>query len=520
MTRIPDEDLAPVRDVFSRLQDNVDTAQRTADDARDGQTDIRDAADQAQASAASAAAAADRAASAASDSSTLAGSAVNNARTAADVAERARTDVATLSTAVGLIADRLVLVESRPGVAGGYGPNYVATANTPVEIRRAIAAAGGFVGTGTNDQTGVNAALTKYGEVVAVQGDYGCNGTLLPIARRSLVGWGTLTNFVAKKGCSGAVMAVAGDHVHLDNFAISGNIGQSNTDYEAAGTAGLIVDNQSKTNPVFWTGSESTVFISRLVVRNTKGIGITWSGSFNRDSKIHQCHIYNPGGDGMYLAVVDGMVSLITVGTPSGYGFNFTSKCANLEVTMLKAWYCELDGFYLDPIRCGFSHLQAQDCRKAGIRLLGDGLNTLYNASADSNSYVSGNGNRDIHSGIEIGLNAATVAGTPGSKAQYKGNDWTVSGVRAYDKREGGDARGFNQRNGVLVGAGVLDLTLDNVKTGRLTGTHHNLTDGVVFTDQTTKGTGSTWANGGLASATRSDGSNSFTAVRSHGMLV
>lgn len=502
VTRIPDEDLAVVRDLFSRLQDNITDADAKADAALEGVSDAEAALSSAVTSAQAAVEAATSAAGGASAALTAAGDAIATA-------SRAVSSVATLSDALGKVDGRLQVVESRTAAAGGFGPNYVATATSPAELRRAVAAAGGFVGTGVNDHVGMNAVSAKFGEMVAVQGQYGMGGPLSPLARRRIVGWGTSTELTAAKGLSGAMVSVTTDHVHLSQFAMVGNAGRADTSTwqgEAAGTDHLVVDNTTKSpNGVdFWTGSESTFFADNLVSKNAKGRGIVWSGSFNRDSKISQCHIYNPINDGMTVAVVDGMISAITVGTPGGYGFNFTSKCANLEVWGLKAWYCELDGFLLDTIRCGFSQLQAQDCRKGGIRLLGDGLNTLYNSSADSNSYVSGNGNRGISSGLEVGLNAATVAGTPGSKAQYKGNDWTISGFRSYDKREGGDARGYNQRHGVLIGAGVGDLTLDNVKTGRLTGTHHNLVGGVVFVD----------------AATRTDASNSFTNVRSHGTLI
>lgn len=512
VTRIPDEDLVAVRDLFGRLQDNITDADAKAQAAFDGVSGAEAAVTTAVTSAASASNAAAQAAdatgtasTAARDASTQAGFAAASASAAAAVASDTARVVAGIQTTVGLVDQRLTVVESRPAVAGGFGPNYVATASSPAELRRAVAAAGGFVGTGVNDHVGLNAVSAKFGEMVAVQGQYGMGGPLAPLARRRIVGWGASTELTAAKGLSGAMVSVTTDHVHLSQFAMVGNAGRADTSTwqgEAAGTDHLVVDNTTKDG--FWTGSESTFFADNLVSKNSRGRGIVWSGSFNRDSKISQCHIYNPINDGMTLAVVDGMISAITVGTPGGYGFNFTSKCANLEVWGLKAWYCELDGFLLDTIRCGFSHLQAQDCRKAGFRLLGDGLNTLYNASADSNSYIVGNGNRGISSGLEIGLNAATVAGTPGSKAQYKGNDWTASGLRLYDKREGGDARGYNQRHGALIGAGVTDLTLDNVKTGRLTGTHHNLVGGVVFVDP----------------ATRTDASNSFTNVRSHGTLI
>ena len=541
MSPIPDEDLDPALNVLKTLRNGINDVEQAVLSMEETSSDTRaelgrviaamgdvstaaaaaaEAARTAEADVSTAANAASAAAAAASDASTLAGSAVNNARGAADAAERARSAVATLGETVGLLTERIVLVESRTSAAGGYGPNYVATASTPAEVRRAIAAAGGFVGNGVNDHAGIIATSAKYAETVIVHGQYGMGGVFSPLARRRVVGWGTGTELVAAKGLSGAMIRVNTDHVHLSQLAMVGSAGRATTEGEAAGTDHLVVDNTTKDG--FWTGSESTFFGDNLVSKNSRGRGIVWSGSFNRDSKISQCHIYNPTGDGFYVAVVDGMISMITVGTPGGYGFNFTNKCANLEVEMLKAWFCEQDGFYLDPIRCNFSHLQAQDCRKAGIRLLGDGQNSLHQSTADSNSWITGGANRGIHCGLEIGLNAATVAGTPGSRAQYKGNDWTVIGFEGYDKREGGadGARQYNQRHGILVAAGVTDLDLAHVKTGRTTMVHRNLVDGVVFTDQVTKGAGSTWANGTITSATRSHESNSFTAVRSHGMLV
>lgn len=344
------------------------------------------------------------------------------------------------------------------GGNGGYGPNWVAAASAPTAIKNAVTSAGGYVCDGTGDQAEIMTALTAYEAVYLTEGTFNIASSINMPQGRALFGSGIrATRLNGASGLSGQFISITSDHTQVARMTISGN-GQTANGIDANVT--------SQTG--FTTGADACVVLNELVLRNIGGDGIIMRGSNNRDSKVQNIHVWNASGSGYLISCPDGSMMQCIAGTCGNHGFEVTSA-SNWRISQCKSWFSDADGFYLNGTRCIFESLEAQDNALAGIRIVGN-LCTLTNFTADSNSY-EGSANDNIHSGLEIGrLANGTNSG---------GFSITVNGGQAWDKNE--SSRGYKQRAGVRVRSGVRGLTLIGVDTGNPTGTHHNVTDGIIF---------------------------------------
>jgi hypothetical protein len=347
------------------------------------------------------------------------------------------------------------------GIAGGYGPNWIAASNTVTSVKNAISAAGGLVCDGTADQVQINAQLATYGSCEAANGDYYLSAPVTPAARRRLRGQGPLTRFIGASGLTTAFFSLTADHIWLSDFLMIAGA-------EAAATDHILANVTSSTG--FITGADACINLSNLISQNAKGRGIVMTGTNNRDSKINKIHIHNPVSHGMYISSPDGNFEQVVVGTPGGNGIWMDSGSSNWHGVNSKCWYADLDGFLLNGIRGTFIGIEGQDNLGAGIRIIGNDL-TVTDWTADSNSFDGGTGVTNVHSGLEVGRTFAQ--GTSG------GFDINIGPGQSWDKNESG--RGYNQRAGVRLRTGIRGLTMVGVGTGDPAGTHHNVTGGIVF---------------------------------------
>lgn len=350
--------------------------------------------------------------------------------------------------------------------ANGYGPNYAAAADAPTSVKNAVTAAGGTVCDGTADNTDVAGLLSTFGEVVLTQGSFNFAGTVAVPGRRILAGSGSLTEIVGASGLSGDFFTVAGEHTWLRDFTISGSA-------EAASTNHVHVNVTSSSG--FTTGADACVTIERLVSRNAKGDGIIVEGTYARESKIVGTRVWNATGRGYHFNAPDGRAIDIIAGTCGGHGVELGSSSSNWHVSG-KSWYSDGDGFRINGVRHTIHDVEAQDNALAGFRILGNYL-TLTDWLADSNSYSTSPNYQNWHSGLEIGLNTATAAGTPGSASG--GYKITIGPGQSWDKNEG--SRGYYQRHGVLIRSGARHLVMVGVNTGDSADTHYNATSGITF---------------------------------------
>lgn len=344
------------------------------------------------------------------------------------------------------------------GGNGGYGPNWVAASGAPTAIKNAVSAAGGYVCDGTGDQAEIMTALSAYEAVYLTEGTFNIASSINMPQGRALLGSGIrATRLNGASGLSGQFISITSDHTQVARMTISGN-GQTANGIDANVTS----------QAGFTTGADACVVLNELVLRNIGGDGVIMRGSNNRDSKIQNIHVWNASGSGYIISCPDGSMMQCIAGTCGNHGFEVTAA-SNWRISQCKSWFSDADGFYLNGTRCIFESLEAQDNAQAGIRMVGN-LCTLTNFTADSNSY-EGEANNNVHSGLEIGrLANGTNSG---------GFSITVNGGQAWDKNEA--SRGYKQRAGVRVRSGVRSLTLIGVDTGDPTGTHHNVTDGIIF---------------------------------------
>ncbi|TXG77816.1 hypothetical protein E6P97_00960 [Patescibacteria group bacterium] len=344
------------------------------------------------------------------------------------------------------------------GGNGGFGPNWVAASNAPTAIKNAVTASGGYVCTGSADHSVINTALGAYGAVYLTEGDFSISGSINMPQGRALLGSGIrATRLNGASGLTGQFISITSDHTQVSRMTIS-----------ATGQTANGIDANVTSQSGFTTGADACVVLNELVLRNIGGNGIMMRGSNNRDSKIQNIHVWNATGSGYIISCPDGSMMQCIAGTCGNHGFEVTSA-SNWRISQCKSWFSDADGFYLNGTRCIFESLEAQDNALAGIRMVGN-LCTLTNFTADSNSY-EGSANDNVHSGLEIGRLA------DGSNSG--GYSITVNGGQAWDKNEA--SRGYKQRAGVRVRSGVRSLTLIGVDTGDPTGTHHNVTDGIIF---------------------------------------
>jgi hypothetical protein len=353
------------------------------------------------------------------------------------------------------------------GIAGGYGPNWIAASNAPLSIRNAVSAAGGQVCTGTGDQAKFNSQLSAFGEVMFSEGDYYLAASITPSARRKLTGAGPRARLIGASGLTTAFISITADHVWLSDFLMISGAEAANTDH-------ILANVTSSTG--FITGADACINLQNLVSQNSTGRGIVMTGSNNRDSKISKIHIHNPSSHGMYISSPDGNFEQVVVGTPGGNGIWMDSGASNWHGVNSKCWYADLDGFLINGIRSTYVGIEGQDNLGAGIRIIGN-LLTVSDWLADSNSYdgASPSGVTNVHSGLEVGRTFAQ--GTSGAF------NITIGPGQSWDKNEG--SRGFNQRSGVRLRSGIRGLTMTGVGTGNPADTHHNVTGGIEFDTST-----------------------------------
>ena len=368
-------------------------------------------------------------------------------------------DLVTLGEAKALLA---------PGVAGGFGPNWIAAYNSAPSIKDAVLAAGGKVCDYAGDQVEFNSQLSAFGHVVFATGDYKLDASITPPAKRFLQGSGPLSEFKGGAALTGAFIKTTNvDHVWLRDFSMTGLD-------EAAGTHHIHSD--ATTDTAFWTGSDACIKIDNITSRYHKGNALRMTGSFNRDSKIHSIHAWNGTGTSYFLDSPDGKATGLISGTAGGHGAEIPGT--NWHVSG-KMWYADGNGWYVTGSRITLVDTEAQDNEKAGYLLRGNSI-TMTGFLADSNSYIGASGgtvNTNVFSGVEVGeLNAdgTTYSG---------GYDISLSAGQAYDKNEG--ARGYRQRSGIRLRSGVRGLTMSGIGTGDSVSNLKNVTAGIEFVTST-----------------------------------
>lgn len=352
----------------------------------------------------------------------------------------------------------------------GFGPNWVAASNSAPSVKAAVQAAGGLVCDGTGDQIEFNTQLGTYGHVQFAIGDYNFASTLTLPARRWLQGSGPNSQIIGASGASSRLIYVTADHAWLTDFTISAGA-------EAAGTHHIEANITSSTG--FITGQDACLIIERVVSRNSKGRGVSLTGTNNRDSKLSKIHVWNATSDGYYINTPDGNATQLIAGTCGGNGVWLDSGSSNWTITGSKAWYSVRDGWLIDGIRSKFTSIEGQDNVGAGIRIIGNNL-VLTGLVADSNSYDKSPSTAITgitHAGVEVGRTFAQANGG--------GFDISLNGVQSWDKNEG--SRGFRQAYGVRLRTGLRGLTMSGVQTGDPAGSHHNVTAGIQFDTSTDK---------------------------------
>lgn len=352
--------------------------------------------------------------------------------------------------------------------AGNYGPNWVAASNASSTVKAAVLGAGGAVCDGTADQSDIASKLASYGEVRLTEGTFTFNASLVPPARKKIMGSGPATVVTGAAALTGSFFSVTNEHIQISDLTIAGGA-------EATGTHGIFANVTSNTG--FTTGSDACLIFERLTCRNVKGNGIRMEGTYNRDSKLSKIHVWNATDTGYYLNSPDGNIEQCIAGTCGGNGFEFASSSSNWHTVNSKAWYSDKDGWRIGGIRHTFVGIEGQDNAWAGIRMIAN--NTVLSGwLCDSNSY-EGTTYDGIHSGLEVGR--TTSDGTTFSNSG--GFDISIGPGQSWDKNE--SARGFKQRSGVRLRSGIRGLTMTGVGTGDPAGTHHNVTAGIEFDSAT-----------------------------------
>lgn len=351
------------------------------------------------------------------------------------------------------------------GGNGGYGPNWVAASNAPTAVKSAVLAAGGVVADGTSDQLDIEGRISAgYRHVCLTQGTFNINSTVDLVRACHLQGSGIeVTVLNVQAGITGRVIYGQNtDHVTISDLSISGNNAGSSVH-------GIEVACASNSGFPSHQSQEACTVIQNVQIHDVSGHGVSMSGTYNRDSKLRCIDVHNAGGAGFFINCPDGKMSQCVAGSPGTYGFSFDGA-ANWHADNCKAWYCPEDGFALGVNnatgRVTLTACEAQDCTKAGFRVVKANAPTLTGCIADSNSNSSGN--VGTWSGFEI----YTTSGS------YVTGGATLTGCVAYDKNEGG--RGYRQAYGFRFGSGVRRLTFVGCNTGDADA-HHNLTGGVVF---------------------------------------
>lgn len=353
------------------------------------------------------------------------------------------------------------------GSSGGFGPNTVAAANAPAAVRAAVVAAGGTVCDGTADQTEINTALTTYDSVLLTEGTFTISSAITVPRGTALQGSGVEATTIAFANSitSRGIYLNNVDHVTLSDFSIDGN------NY---GSSVIGIESVASSNsgfPSHQTQETCHVF-QRLQIHDVTGHGVSLTGTYNRDTKIHAIDVHNAGASGFYLNCPDGKMSQCVAGSPGAWGF-LVDGAANWHLDNCKAWYCPQDGFGIGinnaTGRITLTACEAQDCTRAGFRGVKGNAVTFTGCIADSNSL----NNSGTYSGFEIALSSPTSA-----SGAYVTGGWTLTGCVAYDKNEG--ARGYNQKYGFRFGSGIRRLVLVGCNTGDADN-HHNVTDGISF---------------------------------------
>lgn len=392
------------------------------------------------------------------------------ALTTATAAQTTATAAAAAAAAAQATADE-ALSGSGTDTAGGYGPNYVASATTPEAIRTAVLASGGTVADTSAANVAIQAALDTYGTVFLLPGAYTIAATIsLATEGRALYGSGAKnTTLTAAATVSGSMISITAGNCIVREIGLVGGSA-------ASGTAGISAAVTSTSG--FWTGSEACVRISGVTVKAVPGVGVSMTGTYNRDAKLHDIHVANAGSYGFYLNCPDGTGTQLVAGSSGADGLFCDTSSANWKLVGCKMWYSDGDGFrFLTGPRHTVVGCEAQDNQYAGFRVNTSEM-VLSGCLADSNSYDGTTTLTNVHSGFEIGR---TSAG-----ATSGGWDIAITGCQSYDKNE--SSRGYCQRSGFRLRTGIRGLTLTGCTTGDPSSTHHNVTSGIEWdtaTDQT-----------------------------------
>lgn len=401
------------------------------------------------------------------------GTALSTAETALSTATSAQvtaTAAAAAAAAAQATADEALSGGSSSGT-GGYGPNYVASASSVQAVRDAVLASGGTVASSTAANVAIQSVLDAYGTVHLLPGEYVlASGLSLATEGRAIYGSGAKnTILTASSTVSSAMISITAGNCVVRELGLVGGSA-------AAGTAGISAAVSSASG--FWTGSEACVRVSGVTVKAVPGVGVSMTGTYNRDAKLHDIHVMNAGSYGFYLNCPDGTGTQLVSGSSGADGLFCDTSSANWKLVGCKMWYSDGDGFrFLTGPRHTVVGCEAQDNMYAGFRVNTSEM-VLSGCLADSNSYDGTTTLSGVHSGFEIGR---TSAG-----ANSGGWDIAVTGCQSYDKNE--SSRGYCQRSGFRMRSGIRGLTLMGCTTGDASSTHHNVTAGIEWdtaSDQT-----------------------------------
>lgn len=347
-------------------------------------------------------------------------------------------------------------------VQKALGPNWVAASNAPSTLKNAISAAGGFLCSGSGDQTQVNAALAAFKTVFLTEGTFTLSDTVTLTQQGSIIGSGYGTKITGTSSLAKPFFTVTTDRVRLTQMYLDG------TGIASTSCHGIQV------NPTVSTGfiitTEAGIALDNLFIKTMPGDGIQYTGSLAGGGQVARVYIYGCGGRGFYTSSVEGSLNQLHVENCTGNGVMFDTGSADWRVSNVKAAGNTIDGFLINGSRHNLVNVEAQDNKQAGFRFIGTQC-SLTGFTADSN----GQTNTGKHCGVEVGLNTNN---STGATTATGGTGISISGGQAWDRNPAGTR---TQRSGIRVRSSVAGLTLVGVDTGDPAGSLFNATNGIEF---------------------------------------